>query len=170
MVKPENFDEKTINDVLDRIRDNYKYLNEDEFNIELILGSASDSLQVLNKKMEEEIQFVKSHPDSKQRFEIITSFLDRLESEKSFDIMKETIPEHDFLEIKKITQNWDILFENYKKFGNSDDMELSNDVLCKMYAYNYEDVCKFYLKLFARIIKGKKIDSCGICIDIILKY
>jgi len=105
MTEPGNSDENTINEILDRLRNNYKNLNEDEFNYELILGSTSDSLRILNKTIEGEIQLVKNHPDSKKRFEIITKFLDRLESEKSFDIGGENIPEHDFLETKKSLQN-----------------------------------------------------------------
>jgi hypothetical protein len=65
----------------------------------------SNSLQILNKKMEEEIHLVNNHPDSKQRFETFTNFLDGLESEKFFDITKENIPGHDFLETKKSVQN-----------------------------------------------------------------
>lgn len=170
MSEPRNSDEKTVNEVLDKLRSNYKNLNEDEFNYELIVGSASDSLRILNKTMEDEIQIVNNHPDSKKRFEIITKFLTRLESEKSFDIGKENIPEHDFLETKKSIQNLDIPFENYKKFGDSNDIEKAKDALCKMYAFNYEDVCKYFFKLYARIISGKKIESCSTCIDIIKKY
>jgi len=101
MIEPENSDEKTVNEVLDKLRSNYKNLNEDEFNYELILGSTSDTSWILNKKIEENIQLVSNHPDSKKRFEIITKFLDRLKSEKSFDIAGENIPEHGFLETKK---------------------------------------------------------------------
>ncbi len=170
MSESDNYDEKTVNEVLDKIRNNYKTLDEDNFNYELILGSSSESLKLLNASIEKELEIVNSHPDSQKRFEIITKFLDRLESEKSFDISKANVPEHDFLETKKGVQNLVIPFENYKKFGDSNDMELAVDALCKMYAHSYEDACKSYFKLYARIITGKKIDSCGTCINIILEY
>jgi len=166
----DNSNEKIVNDVIEKLRNNYKILNEGEFNYELIIGQLSDSMPILIKKMEEEIQIVQNHPDSKKRFEIITNFLGRLENEKSFDMLVENMPEHDFLETKKSIQNLDSPFKNFKKHGESKDIELAKEALCKMYAHNYEDVCKSYLKLFARIITGKKIDSCGNCINIILKF
>jgi len=39
-----------------------------------------------------------------------------------------------------------------------------------MYAYSYEDACKSFFKLYARIIEGKKVDSCGAYINLILDY
>ncbi len=163
-------DEENVNDVIDKLRNNYKTLNEGEFNYELILGELSNSSSLLIKKMEEEIQLVNNHPDSKKRFEIITNFLNRLESEKSFDMTAENIPEHDFLETKKSIQNLDVPFKNFKEFGESEDVELSKDALCKMYVHNYEEACRSYFKLYARTITGKNIESCGNCISSILEY
>ena len=170
MIETEDSDEKTVNEVLDKIRNNYKTLDEGEFNYELILGLAADSFKYLNPKIEKNIEFLNGHPDSKKRFEIMTKFLDRLESEKSFSIRSEDEPERAFLEAKKALQNMEIPFENYKKFGDSNDIEKAKEALCKMYAFNYEDVCKYFFKLYARIISGKKIESCPTCIDIIKKY
>ncbi len=121
------------------------------------------------------MRLVNNHPDSKKRFDIITNFLDRLEKEKSFDFTNK-IFEDDFLSAKQDIQNMDPIFRNFDKFAEVQNSELekntdeSKDTLCKTYAFLFEKTCKSYFKLFAEIIKGKKIPECAICIDIINKY
>jgi len=164
-----------IDDFVEHIRNGFKYNNEEEFNYDLIINSTSDSLKKLLKKEEKNIQFVNSHPDSKKRFEIAMNLLGRLENKKSFDITDQ-VPENSFLAAKQAIQNMDPVLVDFDRFRESSDIELeknaeaAKDAFCKTYAFLFEDNCKSFFKLFARIIKNKKISECAICIDIINKY
>lgn len=164
-----------IVDLADHIRNGFKYDDEDKFNYDLIINSTQNSFKILTKKLENDIAFVNSTPDSKKRFDITTNLLNKLENEKSFNITYE-IPENSFLSSKKSIQNMDSILVHFDKFRDLSEMELeqnaepSKDALCKTYAFLFEDVCKSFFKLFTRIIKDKKIPECAVCIDVINKY
>lgn len=168
-------DSNEIDDFIEELRNGFKYKDEGKFNYELILNSTSDSIKKLREKQETSIQFLKSHPDSKKRFEIVTKLVNKLENEKSFDFT-DVIPEHAFLESKKSIQNMDPILVDFDRFRESDKTELDKNaelvksMLCKTYAFNFDDICKSYFRLFTRIIKDKKISECAVCIDVINKY
>ena len=168
-------DKKEIDDFIEDIRNGFKYKVEGEFNYDFIINSTTESFEKLIEKQEKDIQFVNSHPDSKKRFKITAKFLDKLENEKSFEITDE-IPENSFLAAKQAIQNMDPILVDFDRFRESPDTELernaevAKDALCKTYAFLFEDACKSFFKLFARIIKDKKISECAVCIDIINKY
>lgn len=117
----------------------------------------------------------KNSSDSRKKFDIVTNLLEKLENEKSFDMM-DRYAENSFLAAKQSIQNMDPVLDDFDKFRELFNTQLEKDpepaknALCKAYAFLFEDVCKEYFKLFARIIKDKKISECSICIDIINKY
>ena len=168
-------DKNEIDDFIEDIRNGFKYKNERKFNYDLIINSTTESFKKLIEKEENDIQFVNGHPDSKKRFEITTNLLDRLKNEKDFDIAYD-FNEDGFLDTKKFVQNVDPVMQDFDKFRELSDVELgknvdiAKDALCKTYAFLYEDVCKSFFKLFARIIKNKTIPDCAICIEVIDKY
>ena len=163
--------EKIANEIIKKLTDNYKNLTEGEFNYELIAGSIDNhAFDFLIETIENQIKFVNGIPDSKKRIEIMKKFFNKLESDKLSNFNDTEITKDEFINTKKIVQGSEIPFQNFKKYEKSVDLELSIDALCKMYAHAYERVCNLYFKPLANKITKKMINSCGACIDEIIKY
>lgn len=158
-------------EVFDKLEEMTKELTEGQYNYEIVSGGLSNNaFDILIEHIENQIDFVNEHQDSKKRFEIMKGFYNKLESDNLYNSYLQEKKEKGFFDAKKVSQAPKSYYETAKKFRNSPDKEHELDSLCKLYAYSYERACRLYFKSFAKTIAKKEINSCGDCIDIIIDY
>lgn len=142
-----------------------------EYNYQVIGGGVSiEDYDVLIEYIENEIKFVKNHPDSRKRFDIAQGFFKKLQSEKMYDSFKELIGASSLFDAKKVSSSGKLLLENLRKFENQPDSDEKIDSICKFYVHSYERACRLFFKPLAKVIAKKNIDACGTCINKIIEY
>lgn len=158
---------KEEQEVLDKLMKNYRGLSEDEFNY-AILTSPNKDFELLLQRIDNQIDLVNSHPDSKKRYEIATNFFKKLYSDNLFETYYEIKSASDFINVKKVLQGGDYL----KTIREFDNLKGEQDAkrLCELYAFSYERACRLYFKPLAQTITKKKIENCGQCIQKIIEY
>jgi len=157
--------------ILNEIEKNIKELSEGEFNYELICKSSSNKdFDILIEYIEKQIKFVNDLQDSKKRFEIVKSFLEKLDSDNLYNSYKTKKLKEGFADAKKVSQGSKTYYENVKKYENSSDKDEEIGSLCKWYTNSYERACRLYFKPLAWVITGNKLNACGECIEKIIEY
>lgn len=170
-VDPNDFIKNPDRKIMDKFIDCYKNLNEGEFNYEVLCGSIENKdMDVLIKRIENQIKFVQQYSDSKKRFDIMQKFFKKMEADKLIDFGVNNKQDNDFIDSKKVIQSSEIPFKNFKKYRNTKELDLAIETTCKMYANGYERCCRLFFKRFAERITQKTINSCGTCINEIIKY
>lgn len=163
------FNEKE-NEVFSKIEKITKASTEEEYNYQLLGGGVStEEYDILIKYMENEIELVNSNPDSKKRFEILTSFFQKLNEDNLFHLFKSETTATSLFDAKKVAGG-KFNSENLRKVENQPDSEEKLDVICKFYVHSFERACRLFFKPLAKVITNRKIEACGECINQIAEY
>lgn len=149
-----------------------KELNKEEFYEELFPKLENiDFGKNIIQYTEDRIKFLQSNEDSKKRYEISKKIFEKLNEKNSYiDQIFEKNVDDNFEETRRIEGGSKKIMEDFDNIGTIDDEEVKMEILCRMYAYEYERVCNMIFKPLAEKITGNKIKQCQNCIVEIKKF
>ncbi len=160
------------NDFDKEFLDKIKELNKEEWYEELFPKSNNIDLgEKIIQYVTDKINFLKTHEDAKKRYDLSKKLFEKLEKEKPYlDHIFEKHMDDGYEEMQRLEGGSKKIMNDFKNVNNINDNVERMEILCRMYAYQYERACNMFFKPIVEKITSKKIQQCYNCINVIRKY